>query len=400
MIDLINFRPAQLYLTDEAMALKSTTEGFFRSHGVQGKSADGRTATLSFSVDGYSPVKIKARQLKCGRCWVSSIMAVLPSLLHGHNGRPLKNAEEIWQALTRLAYIVSKVTVLSYPGRAIPGVGTGNRGYILGVECSTQFQDPDQSALLSSHLARMKNQQRATGVYFRESSIMLSRELKVSIYDKNAKVHCGIAEPPGIGCTRAEAIFKDDERLAKDAKATKLYSGQPGEVLATLAPETSYALLRMSLMRLTGFGWLPSAGDLEGLGKSARSLACGLGDAIARPHRLNSALEAFRRIEHPKGGATYLRVERALRAYAVRTVLPDPMAFLPKDPADLKWSDVLWRDREQAWAVLMRDIGAPTEPDPAIAAAWGQTRFLAKRPEPAELIGTVAPSRPPFLTSL
>ena len=399
MIDLINIRPDQLYLTQEAMALTSTIEGFYRSYGVLGKSAAGRTATLSFSVDGYSPLKIKGHQLKCGRWWIGSIMAVLPSLLRGHNSRPIRTPEELWLALTILAHIVARVTGSSHPGRVIPGVGANNHGYILCVECSVQLQDPGQSLLIGSHLARMKNQQKATGVYFRESSSMISRALKLSFYDKNAKVAYGVVEPADIECTRVEAIFKDDERLAKDAKTTKQYSGKPGEVVATLAPETSYALLRSSLMRLTGFGWVPSAGNFEGLGKSARHLACGIGDAIAQPHRLNAALEAFRRAEHPTGGPTYRKVERELRAYAVRSVLPDPLAFFPKDPADLKWSDVIWRDREQAWAVLMRDIGAPTEPDPSIAAAWAQTTFLAKRPEPFELIGTVAPSRPPFLNT-
>ncbi|MES2923830.1 MAG: hypothetical protein V4819_19910 [Verrucomicrobiota bacterium] len=400
MIDLITFLPDCLYLNQESMAPKSTIERFFRSYGVQGKSADGRTATLSFSVDGYSPVKIKARQLKCARWWVYSIMAVLPSLIWGHNGRPIRTAAELWQALTILAYIVSRVTNVLDPGRIIPGVGSDNRGFILRVENTVQFQDPLKSFLLGSHFTRMKNQQRPSGVYYGESTCLRSRERRVSIYDKKAKVYYGVVAPSDIDCTRVEAIYTDAERLAKDAKATKLFSGQPGEVVATLAPETSYALIRQSLTRLAGFGWLPDAADLESLGKSARGLACGLGGDVARPHRLNGALETFRRVEHPKGGPTFRRVERELRAYAVRTVLPDPMAFFPKDPADLMWSDVLWRDREEAWAVLMRDFGAPTAPDPAIAAAWGQTRFLAKRPEPAELIGTVAPSRPPFLTSL
>lgn len=399
MKDKIHFRPDRLFLGHESMALTSTTEGFFRLHGVKGKAAEGRPATLSFSVDGYSPVKIKARQMKCGRWWVSSIMAVLPSLLHGFNGRPIKTAEELWLALTILAHLVSKVTNVSNPSRIIPGVGSDNRGFILSVENTVQFQDQHKRFLLGSHLTRMKNQQRASGIYHGEGTYHRSREFKWCSYDKKAKVFYGVVVPVDFDCTRVEASYTDAERLAKDAKATKLYSGQPGEVLATLAPETSYALLRQSLTRLAGFGWMPGAADLEGLGKSARGLACGLSVDIARPHRLNAALETFRRVEHPKGGPTYRRVERELRAYAVRTVLPDPMTFFPKDPADIKWSDVIWRDREQAWAILMRDIGAPTEPDPAIAAAWSQTTFLAKRPEPFELIGTVAPARLPFLTN-
>jgi hypothetical protein len=129
--------------------------------------------------------------------------------------------------------------------------------------------------------------------------------------------------------------------------------------------------------------------------KNAKIIACALGENIKDPRRVQLALEAFKG-NVVGAGTAYRQTERELRAYALRAVIPDPWALFPEDPADLKWSDVHWPEREKAWAILMRDIGAPTEPDPAIVAAWSQTTFLPRKPLPAELTGQVIPGSRPF----
>jgi hypothetical protein len=120
-----------------------------------------------------------------------------------------------------------------------------------------------------------------------------------------------------------------------------------------------------------------------------------LGDRISDPRHVKRALAAYKHNEDPSPN-TYHQVEHDLLGYAVRTVIPDPLAIVPEKPADLSWVDVKWPTRELDWATLLRDIGAPTEPDPAIVAAWGKTTMLRKKPIPAELTGPVAHSPPPF----
>jgi len=391
MIDLIKFRPHKLFLTTEAAG---KVERFTRSHHTNGQKPGGKIVQ-AFNIDSYPPVKVVATKTQDGRWWVSKIEAVLPSVLHGHNGRPIRTPQELWMALTIVQHIVRRVTEPEGHQRIIPGVGRHNLGYVDYVECSITVRDPGHLFLHGSHLARLKNQQTPTRIYIGQSSKYFTGELAVSIYDKAKQLREGFVDPSGVEVARIEVIVRDDQRLGKDVKATKLYAGDAGEVVATMTPETSFAVLRANLLRMSGFGWSPVPESLDGLGKNARILACGLGDRIGDSRHVKRALAAYRHNVKPKAN-TYRKVELELRGYAVRTVIPDPLAIVPENLADLSWVDVQWPARELDWSTLLRDIGAPTEPDPAIVAAWSQTTMLRKKPIPAELIGSVAHSPPPF----
>jgi hypothetical protein len=316
-------------------------------------------------------------------------------MLHGHNGRPIQTIHELWLALSIVQHIVRQVTEPGCHERIIPGVGRQNLGYIGKAECSITVQDPGQNFIHGSHHARLKNQQETTGIHLGESSYLYTRDLTISVYDKIKEMGKGFVAPTEYGVTRIEAIIKNDLRLGKEVKATKLFSGRPGDVVATITLETSYAVLLSSIKKMSGFGWSPGPASLDGMCRNARIIAGALGDRISDPRHVKRALAAYRQNVKPKAN-TFRKVELDLRAYAVRTVIPDPLAIIPENLADLQWAEVPWPSRELDWSTLMCDIGAPTEPDPAIAAAWGQTTMLRKKPMPAELTGPVAHSPPPF----
>jgi hypothetical protein len=392
MLDLIKIHPDQVRLTPEAAR---KVERFTRGHFTDGLKEGGKVVQR-FKIDRYAPVTIVGTKTHDGHFWVSKIEAVLPALIYGHNGHSLHSIEELWMALTILQHIVRKLTNPESHDRIIPGVGKYNLGYLALVECSVTVRDPGHLFLHGSHLARLKNQQEPTRIYLGQSSYLSTRERAVSIYDKPKEMGKAFSDSMAK-ITRIEAIVKNSLRLAMDVKATKLYTGAPGEVVATITPETCHAVLRSQLMLVTGFGWGPSEGSLADLHPKARVLACALGNHIANPSRVNMALAAYRHAFKPNPN-TYREIERDLKAYAVRTIIPDPMAIIPEELADLRRADVPWPGREINWTTLMRDIGAPTEHDPAIAAAWSQTTMLSKKPVPAELIGPVTRWQLPFLT--
>ncbi len=396
MIDLLKYTPDRLRPTDTSIRPRSTTEGFLRKHFTPAK--DGTASmVLSFPKLMRAIIRLRAFKLKDGRWAITKIEAVLASLLHGHNGRTIKTDGELHLALTILVHILKMVVQPECHGRILPGLGIGNQGFINYSECSIQVQDPAHAFLCGSHLGRMKTQHKPTGIYLGQSTKMLKREVAVSIYDKNQQLRFGTNHPAGIEGTRIEVIVKKKLRLANDVKATTFYSGKSGPVVATLALQTSYAILRKNLTQIIGIGWIQDGADLGSLCKNARILASALGERIGDPREVHRALEAYRAAETPSPN-TFRDVETDLKAYALRTVVPDPLAIVPHNPADIRWSEVHWPEREAEWARLLRDIGAPTEPDPAIVAAWSQTTFLPEKPLPMELIGDVMPGPLPFPT--
>jgi hypothetical protein len=350
-----------------------------------------------FQIDCYAIARITAIKLQDNRWWVKRIDTNPPALLHGHNGCPLANARELHLALTRLRFIAAMVVKPEDYARIIPGIGPYNDGWIDYVETLIQFDDPDRRFLIGSHFARLKNQQKISGIHFSQSSKFITRELNLSIYDKLAEVRHGIADPPGSWPTRVEAIYRNETRLAKDVLKTRLFTGKSGPLVATMAPAAACALVQLTLSRLTGYGWLPEVDSLKGLPKPARMIAAALGHAIYDPHRLDLALENYRLVEDP-GMRTMQKVESMLRAYAVSNYIGDPQRIIFPDLTELPRADVRWPEREREFGLLMRDIAAPSEPDPDIAAAWSQTRFLPAAPEIGALFGSVAPAPPPFRT--
>ena len=395
MIDQLKIRPARVFLADTAVSHKGTHASFRRNHDIEGQKP-GATVVLKFKIARYSVVTVVAKKLQDGRFWVSHIEAILPSLLRGHNGTPLANSHELHLALTRLRHIVMLVVEPNCRDFIIPGTGRGNDGWIDYVECLAQFDDADRRFLVGSHFAALKYQQQPTRVYFGQSSKFSTRELAVSIYGKLAELRHGTADPPGSWPTRVEAIYRDEARLAKDVAKGRLFTGKRGPLLATLAPAAAQELVQLALSRLTGFGWLPELDSLATLSKSARLIAAALGPAIREPNRLDLAIENYKLVEKPCP-RTADAVENQLRAYAVRNTLGSGKILFPC-LSELPRADVRWHQREQEFEVLMRDIGAPTEPDADIAEAWSHTTFLPAVPEPGALTGSVAPAPPPFRT--
>lgn len=398
MPDYTKFVLDRVLVTEEAVMPTTTANGFRRSHFVKGKGENVST-TLSFEVDDYAVVKIRALKTRDGRWRALSIEADLPALLYGHSGRAIKTSAEVTLALTRLVHIVKAVIQQECHCRILPGVGQDNHGYIRRWESMIQVQDPDHAFLLGCHLARLKHQQKTPRIHPTESIKLRTREVDVSVYDKGAKIRHGMCFPEDIPGTRIEVVMKDEVRLAKDAKATKLFSGKPGPVLATFSLDAEYAIIRATLNKITGIGWLADRKSMHALSKNAKLIAGSLGAEITDIRRLTVALQAYKKSCAPSPNI-FNKIANELHAYALRVVIPDPLTWVPESHADLLWSEVHWAEREGAWAVLMRDIGAPDVADPAIAAAWSKTAFLPFQPLPRELIGDVAPSALPFLKTL
>ncbi len=395
MIDRIHFRPWHVFLTDEATKIRSTTDRYDRAHYLKGK-VRGGVMVISFGSGRRKFLRVVSCKTKDARWAVNKIEANLPSLVFGHNGRPLRAAADVWLALTILVFLVKQVTERDGHSRIIPGVGAGNLGYISYVECMVQIHDPARSLIYASHTARMSHQQAPNCIYFGQSTRCHTRELQIAFYDKLAESYHGSVDPPDLEPTKAEVRYRDELRLAKDIVKTGCVGKAAGEVVSTLGFDVLYPLVRQAITRITGFGW---GADLMSLAavknKNARILACGLGDAIYDARRVELALHAFAQSEQLSVNIMH-EVERSLRAYAVRATAPNIDSLLPADAADLAWADVNNPFCEQDHARLLEEMGAPTEADPAIAEAWLTTTLLSEKPEEYELIGNVMPAPPAF----
>lgn len=387
-MDRSRFIPDRLYLTDEAIGKNTTTNDFTRRWTSKGKQ---KPTSVTLKPDLDIPLTIVAQRLDDGRYRVTCIDTTLPSLLYGHNGRPIKTPEELALALTRLKHFVSLVVRPECRGRIIPGVGPDNLGYIQYAEPMIQLQDPGHRLLIGSHLARYRHQHKSPLVCWGQSTRTKRRELSLTFYDKAAQLR-GTPHPASCKCTRLECIIRPAERIAKEVRTSKAYDGAPGEVVSTLTLATGYAVIRHNLSEMSGFGLCDSE-ILRNLSKPARTLIAGIGNQIGQRHAVDHALETFCRTEtnHER---TFRKINKEVRAYAVSHMIPDLSALVPESIGDLQWSDVALLGMESLFGHALARWKAPMEPDPQILEAWSKTTFLKKKPVGGELVGPLfAPVR-------
>ena len=382
-MDRIRLIPDRLILTEEAANRSSTRERFDRWLHALGKQHSD-SMVLALGCAAYPFLRIICHRLDSGDWRVSCVDANLPSHLHGHNARPIRNDEDLALALTRVRHFVSLVVTPDCHRRIIPGVGWDNKGYVRNVEAMVQIQDPDHRLLVGSHVASMKHQHEHPLVKWGQSTRWSADALTFTLYDKHAQRKSGRLDPPGIQSTRIECSPKNCKRLAQDVAATGLFQGDAGEVVRTLSLRTAYAVLRQNLARVSGCG--PVIGDLPAkLSKPARHLLMGLGTRVNVRHEVDLVLENYRRSGPCE--RTFRTVSGEVRATALRMMAPDPSALVPPDLEDLRWSDLRLPADESAFATLVRDLEAPAVPDPEILEAWSRTTFLTKKPSGTDLAG-------------
>lgn len=395
MIDRIRFLLDRVFLTEDAAHAARTVKGFKRT--VTNEGAIGpRTMVLKFLLGNYPLVRIISHRLDDGRWRVKLMDANLPALLWGHNGHPIRTDFELALALTRLQFIAALVTSPESQERLIPGSGKGNRGYVNYMELTGQIQDPKQKLLLSSHMAHRRYQHQHPLVIWEKLTLFKGTESDLKFYDKHSQRRCGLVTPAGIPCTRIELTLKNAERLGNEIStwnSSGQLSGQTGEVVTSLSTRTAYGMLRHNITALSGLGLFPdpSLVEIEG---AAQSILIGLGSRIGDPHAVDEALAHYVTLKE-RCHKTVQDTIRAVRAYAVTWHGPDFHSLLPADLEDVHWSDISMYQTERDFGYLIREIGAPSEPDPAILALWSTTTLLKRKPNTCELVGTLfAPGLP------
>lgn len=403
MIDRVKFCPCMLFLSQRRIReLRGSFKDFLQ---VDTRIHTQHYATVAIVVDKRQIVSIYVKVLEDGRWWVREVMAVLPSLLRGHNGALIRTPEDYALALTILDHLLGLVgdPWSRYP---LPAVGSGNLGYLKLVECAIQIRDPERRFLRGSQFARLSKQYGGTGVFFGESTCCITRNIKFSVYSKNGQMwERDLTPEPEDEATRVEIIYRNANELGKALTGLTSGSGRSrgkisakdlgGPVVSSLSMADSYRLFKKGLERVSGIGWIPKAADFQTIqDKNARLLAMGLGEGIADPLHVDRALQHFKR-----GGPcanTFRKAELELRSFAMRQIMGDPLSVIPDDPARIEWADVGWGAREHIWKAFLNGLNAPTQPDPVIAAAWAQSSLQPSRPHTMDMTGAVAPTPPPF----
>lgn len=397
MVDQIKYLVDKARFTDDAVSRKGLPSCWKRAR-YDGSHSATETIIFKLEIDGYSPIKALGSLAKDGRLRLWKVEAVLPSLLHGHNGIPIRNRHEYALAITRLHYFLRHLIRECDHERLVPGLDRQSLTHLGYIEISVQVQDPTHDLLVGSHVARLRHQRIPTAVYWGQSTRMSTRELAVVFYDKTAKLRAGLVFPSGVEMSRVETVYKNSERLSKDImKILGRRNVLDPPPLTTLAIEDAYHLFRHGMGRVTGLGWGADIQSLQTITHSKARLIAGiLGNSVSDQYRLESALQTYRQIEKP-GVRTLATVDKQLRAWAFNYIAPQARNLLPDNQSDLKWAEIRWKQREDAWASLLVDLGAPHEPDPRILHAWSETRFLDCKPHPGALVGITAPGPLPFI---
>ncbi|MCB1130215.1 MAG: hypothetical protein KDN05_03740 [Verrucomicrobiae bacterium] len=394
MIDRISFVPEAVRLASAALQKRSLPAHFERRHYTY----DGglkETVSIRCMFDAYPLVRIRAFRASDSEWWIGRTETNVPALLSGHNSSLPTSTEQVALALSRLRHIVGMVADRTTIHGLVPlgDAGRKNRATIAYAEFYHQFDDPGLRFLKASHVARLRNQQKPNLVCWGESTKMITRGLRVSVYDKLEK-DGGLPSGDLTSAVRFELQFPNGQRLARDLScALGLKPVEAGSV-STINPDGILALMGHINSRLLGFGWSPSAGDLSGQTKTTKLLALLMGKQLFFPHEVDRVLDNYREVFSPSP-TTFQNVEKSLRQFAVAMRLENhPGASLPvqsftPSPISDPWI-------EGCFARFMDSIGAPNVPDADILDAWGQTRILQCTPKDREQLGLVTPFAPPF----
>lgn len=342
------------------------------------------------SIQGFKKVKIviQVGKAKCVRIegvkndlseWrVDSIDANLPKLLWGHNGRCIKTEGDYLMALTVLLRLVEQYITPKTRERILPGMGSGNRGFIGMVEITVQMHDPSSRILLASHSAKYPKVRKPNGIFHGESTTITADEHEFSIYNK--RLERGLSKGKSKGnpdsTTRIERIYRSNRRLAK---ALAENAGVQAPYIATLSFLDAYTLLRSEVDNLIGFhvnGPFPPSGRYN---KHAL-LAAAFSDRLPPQQRTLDHLMSIIRatiLGGPKTRATIRRDLSALLAAKSNLTLDQ---LIPSDPAHFPWEDIPRHfDELQHRNLLQQRLGEQiTAPDPAIVEAFSRTRVLQK----------------------
>ena len=363
-MDRIRIIPAKTFLSDAAAQKSGTADRFLRRVYNEGRKRP-QSITLTLPSGHYNLLTVVVQLLQDGIWHVTCIDANLPALLHGHNGRPLRTSGELALSLTRLRHFAKLVTRSDSREHLTPGLGFSNHAYIRTVECMVQLQDAGHRFLKASHVTCLPNQRKSPLICWGQSTLFKSVKFDLSIYDKSAQRRAaGVVLPPDTQGTRVECKIKCPARLADEVNAIGLFRGEGGEVLRTLSLETSYAIVRRQLTRMSGWAMTP-AEALRDLPTPARNLAIGLGDRIGQPHVLDKALADYRAASAPCQ-STWSRVTKSLRAYSTVAVGGNSPLHLPDALDDVPWSDLALYRTERDYQRFLVETDAPMEPCPAI----------------------------------
>lgn len=389
-MDRVTIISPRLFLSADAADRDRTVAPFNRWVGTKGRERP-HTVTIALECHSTRLLTLVSHALDDGRWRVTRSDVNLPSLIWGHNGRALRSAAEVALAWTRARYFIKIVTEALGHDKIIPGTGRANLGFVRTAELMVQIQDPDHRLLRATHQTRLPHQHKPTFVAWGRSSDFNREDTRLRIYDKVAQRTGGRPNPMGGSLSRLEFVAKRPERLGRETGYALQLPPAAGDVISTLTLDDAYAVIRLNFRSLIG---LNTGGNLGAskLSKTARLLMLGLATG---PYAVERLLDDYRDLERPSNRC-YGTIDREVRNAAASRLIPDFDALLPETLDSLAWADVEMPGTEGDYLAFLRDMGAPSEPDPDILAAWSRTSFLKSKPCAADLTGPVMPCRAPW----
>lgn len=184
MIDIIKFHTSPALILTSALALIENHALYQKRNFSHSRQNNSKLLAIQFGQHDHRFVTVKILVTQDAVHRLCGIEANLPAILHGHNGRLIKGQDDMILALTLVRNLVKFLVHPDDHHLILPGREQGNNGFIRGVECPLQLQDPENELLLAAHFTSCRHFQKASLIFPGESICHRSSGLDLAFYDK------------------------------------------------------------------------------------------------------------------------------------------------------------------------------------------------------------------------
>lgn len=289
--------------------------------------------------------------------------ANLPSLLRGHNGALLLNADEYHLALTRVHWLLAPLLDENGSRRLLRLNEVGGCCWNINyIEATAQFEDPGRQVILDSHLSQLKGFHQKPLLVPGETTALRSNELDLKIYAKDLEVSRKLKVSCNSAVTRIEAQYKTTRAMVQALGAERR------SVVHAIPFGCLIDMFNASVGdRIVGGVASPKAGPPDKVKGSTKRVL----DKAPSPANMHAALHQECSALTSSNGS---KLRSRVFSYFADSSPSDLPALLAEFAQGKSMAQLHHTSLEEAYKDQCVALGAPVAPDPAIVEAFSSLR--------------------------
>lgn len=351
MPDVIKFTTSKARVLPAPLAIVTSHPLYQKRTSTHLRLNRSKLVSVQFGHQGHRFVTMKYLHSPDGDMFLVGLQANLPSLLFGHNGRLVKNQDEMVLALTRARHVIEPFIHPDDLSMVLPGRDKNNTTFIKAVEIPIQLQDSTGEILNAANFTSCRNFVKTSQVHPGESILHRSSAMDIDFYDKLAEAGEGVSVPAGQGCTRIEVRFKSPRRIAE---ALRIRTGRFWAVASIPFDELEFAFEQVIKGSLIGALAEPKEKADHYVCSAARSILELAGDHVA-------LLTALAEQERIKDKRAYGKIRR-LVFHGLARLFPLSLLGILKTWRKELMSEVAIKGLEAGHQLMVARCAWPTEP--------------------------------------